>query len=309
MDQFRQSQYKSCSQDPHIPYDLPAAKPDTGSKIEVLLLKPLPCGTPGCCTWECLTRPQKRLRAETSRSLYFFKEEDDNTPLFGAHVEELLEDGIPHLTFTCDNKKLLENLDQIGTMPLPPYIHERLKDSERYQTVYNRERGSAAAPTAGLHFTEELFEKLQAKGVRVLDVTLHVGLGTFKPLKEDDVLEHKMHEEYYSMSQEVADALNQAKEEGRRIIAIGTTSCRTLESVMQKYEKFTGCSGYTDIYIYPGYTFKAIDALITNFHLPESTLILLVSALASREYILAAYNVAIKEKYRFFSFGDAMFIY
>lgn len=277
-----------------IPARLFGIKKETGAHVELLLLRQEKD------IWECLVGNAKVVKLGTVVS---FGEDR-----LLAKCTAVKENGLRDFEMIYDGI-FNEILEELGETPLPPYIHEKLDDKNRYQTVYAKVDGSAAAPTAGLHFTEELFEKLQAKGVRVLDVTLHVGLGTFKPLKEDDVLEHKMHEEYYSMSQEVADALNQAKEEGRRIIAIGTTSCRTLESVMQKYEKFTGCSGYTDIYIYPGYTFKAIDALITNFHLPESTLILLVSALASREYILAAYNVAIKEKYRFFSFGDAMFIY
>ena len=193
-------------------------------------------------------------------------------------------------------------------MPLPPYIKEKLDDPDRYNTVYAKVEGSAAAPTAGLHFTPELFQKLRDKGIEVEDVTLHVGLGTFRPVKVENVLEHHMHSEYYEISEDVAERLNKAKAEGRRIIAIGTTSCRTLEANVSKYGKFTAAHENTNIFIYPGYTFKAIDCLITNFHLPKSTLIMLVSALASREKILHAYNIAVKEKYRFFSFGDAMFI-
>ena len=203
----------------------------------------------------------------------------------------------------------LEILNYLGEIPLPPYITTRLDDKERYQTVYAKINGSSAAPTAGLHFTPELFDKLQAKGVTVVDITLHVGLGTFKPLKEENILDHKMHEEYYIMDSEVAAVLNKAKTEKRRIIGIGTTSTRTLETIINKFSSFQPCSGMTDIYIYPGYEFKAIDAMITNFHLPESTLILMVSALAGKELILDAYQHAIKERYRFFSFGDAMFIY
>ncbi|MPM46297.1 S-adenosylmethionine:tRNA ribosyltransferase-isomerase [bioreactor metagenome] len=202
-----------------------------------------------------------------------------------------------------------EVLNQLGEVPLPPYITEKLADKERYQTVYAKVMGSSAAPTAGLHFTQEIFDRLQAKGVRIADVTLHVGLGTFKPLSEEDVLDHHMHEEYYMMDQATAELLNQTRQNGHRIIAVGTTSCRTLETIMQKYGRFQACSGMTGIYIYPGYQFKAIDALVTNFHLPESTLILLVSALAGKDLILKAYQQAIQERYRFFSFGDAMYIH
>ena len=202
-----------------------------------------------------------------------------------------------------------EVLDKLGKMPLPPYIRKQCDDNSRYQTVYAKVEGSAAAPTAGFHFTEELFEKLKQKGVIVVDVTLHIGLGTFRPVKVNDVLEHHMHSEYYVMSQETADILNNAKKEHRRIISIGTTSTRVLESVMQEYGTFKACSGNTSIFIYPGYKYLAIDGLITNFHLPKSTLIMLVSALAGREFILECYKEAVKEKYRFFSFGDAMFIY
>ena len=201
-----------------------------------------------------------------------------------------------------------EILDHLGNVPLPPYIKEKLEDPERYQTVYAKVKGSAAAPTAGLHFTDALFEKIKAMGVEVEDVTLHVGLGTFRPMDTEDVLEHHMHSEFYMMDGDTAQRLNQAKAEGRRIIAIGTTSCRTLEAIMQKYGQFQACAEETDIFIYPGYEFKAVDALITNFHLPKSTLVMLVSALASKELIMKAYQEAIDEKYRFFSFGDSMFI-
>ena len=201
-----------------------------------------------------------------------------------------------------------EILDQLGIMPLPPYIKEKLNDPDRYQTVYAKVEGSAAAPTAGLHFTPELLEKVREKGVEILDVTLHVGLGTFRPVKVENVLEHHMHSEYYEISEDVANELNKAKKEGRRIIAVGTTSCRTLESNIKKYGQFTAAHENTSIFIYPGYKFEAIDCLITNFHLPKSTLVMLVSALASREKILHAYKVAVEKKYRFFSFGDSMFI-
>ena len=194
-------------------------------------------------------------------------------------------------------------------MPLPPYIHNQLSPNDRYQTVYAKIEGSAAAPTAGFHFTEELFNKIKEKGVEVLDVTLHVGLGTFRPVKENNIKNHVMHEERYMMSEETASKLNKAKEEGRRIIAVGTTSTRTLETIMHEHGKFVACEGNTKLFIYPGFKFEAIDALITNFHLPKSTLVMLVSAFASRDYILDAYKHAVEEKYRFFSFGDAMFIY
>lgn len=215
----------------------------------------------------------------------------------GIRIFELIYKGI-----------FLEILEKLGNVPLPPYIKEKLKDKDRYNTVYAKIEGSAAAPTAGLHFTDEIFEKLKEKNIEVLDVTLHVGLGTFRPVSEDNVLNHKMHSEYYIMDQDVADKLNKAKKEGRRIISIGTTSTRVLETVMNKYGEFKQCAGDTDIFIYPGYKFSAIDALITNFHLPKSTLIMLISALANKDYILKAYKEAVKEKYRFFSFGDSMFI-
>ena len=194
-------------------------------------------------------------------------------------------------------------------MPLPPYIHEKLQDKDRYQTVYAKNLGSAAAPTAGLHFTKELLEKIKEKGIIITNVTLHVGLGTFRPVEVEDVTKHHMHSEYYEMSKETADILNQAKKEGGRIIAVGTTSTRTLETIMSLYGKFKECHGNTEIFIYPGFEFKAIDCLITNFHLPKSTLVMLVSAFSKKEYILHAYEEAVKEKYRFFSFGDAMFIW
>lgn len=215
----------------------------------------------------------------------------------GIRVFELIYEGI-----------FLEILEKLGNVPLPPYIKEKLDDKDRYNTVYAKIEGSAAAPTAGLHFTDEIFEKLKEKNIEVLDVTLHVGLGTFRPVSEENVLNHKMHSEYYIMGQDVADKLNKAKKENRRIISIGTTSTRVLETVMNKYGEFKECSGNTDIFIYPGYKFSAINALITNFHLPKSTLIMLISALANKDYILKAYEEAVKEKYRFFSFGDSMFI-
>ena len=277
-----------------LPARLFGIKKETGAHVELLLLRQ------EGDIWECLVGNAKVVKEGTVVS---FGEDQ-----LMARCVKVKENGLRDFEMIYEGI-FNEILNELGETPLPPYIHEKLQDKERYQTVYAKVDGSAAAPTAGLHFTEEIFEKLKEKGVEVVDVTLHVGLGTFKPLKEEDVLDHQMHEEYYSMSEETAQVLNKAKAEGRRIIAVGTTSCRTLESVMQKYGQFRGCSAYTGIYIYPGYRFQAIDALITNFHLPESTLILLVSAFSSREYILNAYQKAIEEKYRFFSFGDAMFIY
>ena len=218
-----------------------------------------------------------------------------------------MEDGIRHFELIY-NGILYEILDHLGSMPLPPYIKETLKDNDRYQTVYAKNIGSAAAPTAGLHFTKELLKEIENKGVSICYITLHVGLGTFRPVNVTDVTKHKMHSEFYMMSEEVANTLNKAKQEGRRIISVGTTSTRTLETIIHKYDSFKAVSGYTDIFIYPGFEFKAVNALITNFHLPKSTLIMLVSALSSKEIILNAYNEAVKDKYRFFSFGDAMFI-
>ena len=218
-----------------------------------------------------------------------------------------LDDGIRHFTLIYDGI-LYEILDKLGTMPLPPYIHEKLNDQSRYQTVYAKEVGSAAAPTAGLHFTKDLLKKIEDKGINICYVTLHVGLGTFRPVSVSDVTKHKMHSEYYHMTKEVAEALKKTKEKHKKIVSVGTTSTRVLETVMTKYGEFRECSGWTDIFIYPGYKFKAVDRLITNFHLPKSTLVMLVSALAGKDNILNAYNIAVKEKYRFFSFGDAMFI-
>ena len=276
-----------------IPARLIGSKVDTGAVIELLLLKDL-----GGNTWECLSRPAKRLKEGT---VIKFSDKLE------AIVKVKKDDGIVHVELIYQGI-LMEILDELGFMPLPPYIHEKLKDKDRYQTVYAKNIGRAAAPTAGLHFTRKLLDKLRDKGVEILFVTLHVGLGTFKPVEEENILEHHMHSEFYKMSKDVADRLNLAKKEGRRIIAVGTTSTRTLEAIMHKYHEFRECSGNTDIFIYPGFKFQAIDALITNFHLPKSTLLMLVSALSSREIILNAYKVAVEEKYRFFSFGDAMFI-
>ena len=278
-----------------IPARLIGEKEDTHAVIELLLLKDL-----GNNIWECLSRPQKRLHVGT---MIKFSDE------LSAEVTELLNDGITHVKLIYKGI-LMEVLDRLGEMPLPPYIHEKLPQGEkdRYNTVYAKNIGSAAAPTAGLHFTKELLEELMQEGIIITNITLHVGLGTFRPVEVEDVNKHHMHKEYYEMSAETANILNKAKEEGRRIIAVGTTSTRTLETIMSKYNTFKSCSGETDIFIYPGYNFKAIDGLITNFHLPKSTLIMLVSALASKEIILNAYQEAVKNKYRFFSFGDCMLI-
>ena len=267
----------------------------TGGAVEVALLRDLGDGK-----WECLTRPGRKTRPGTELTF--------GGGLLTATVTDALEDGNKILQFHYDGI-FLEILDQLGKMPLPPYIKAELQDRERYQTVYSREIGSAAAPTAGLHFTEELLERIRAKGVNVCFVTLHVVLGTFRPLKEEDILDHVMHSEYCVIPEETAGIINETKAAGGRVIAVGTTSCRTLESFTEPNGTVLAKGGWTDIFIYPGYSFKCIDALVTNFHLPESTLIMLVSALAGREHILDAYATAVKERYRFFSFGDAMFIY
>lgn len=277
-----------------IPARLIGEKTDTQAVIELLLLKDL-----GDNIWECLSRPFKRLKKGTEISF-------GNGLLIGEVIEKK-EEGIVHVKLKYTGI-LMEILDQLGEMPLPPYIHEKLDEKDRYNTVYAKNIGSAAAPTAGLHFTKDLLNQLEKKGVIIARVTLHVGLGTFRPVETDNILNHHMHSEYYQMNQETADILNKAKKEGNKIIAVGTTSTRVLETVMTKYNQFQECSGNTDIFIYPGYQFKAIDELITNFHLPKSTLVMLVSALAGRENILNAYQEAVKEKYRFFSFGDAMYI-
>lgn len=278
-----------------IPARLIGTKEATGAVIELLLLKDT-----GNDIWECLSKPAKRLKKDTIISF-------GNGEL-KAQVIEKKEEGICRVQLIY-NGILLEILEKLGTMPLPPYIHEKLKDQSRYQTVYAKNIGSAAAPTAGLHFTHELLKKIADKGIIVTYVTLHVGLGTFRPVEVDNILEHHMHSEYYVIDKTTADILNKAKSEGRRIIAVGTTSTRVLETIASNNNsKFVACSGNTDIFIYPGYKFKAIDCLITNFHLPKSTLIMLVSALAGKENILHAYNTAVASKYRFFSFGDAMFI-
>lgn len=277
-----------------LPSRIYGNKVDTNAFIEVLLLKETDQDT-----WVTLTKPARRVKIGTQISFA--------NGLLIAHCIGMGEDG--ERTFKMEYKGIfLEVLEQIGTMPLPPYIHEALKDQNRYQTVYAKDYGSAAAPTAGLHFTEELLNEIRNKGVEILSVTLNVGLGTFRPVSVDTIEEHHMHSETYQMSAYTAERLNLAKENGKRIISVGTTSTRTLESIMAKYGKFVECKEATNIFIYPPYEFKAIDALITNFHLPKSTLIMLVSALASKEYIMKAYETAVNEKYRFFSFGDAMFI-
>ena len=277
-----------------LPARLIGVKEETGAVIEVLLLKNTEQDN-----WECLVKPARRIKVGTIVSF-------GDGKLKAKCIKEA-DEGIRHFTFLYEGI-FLEILEELGTMPLPPYIHEKLKDQSRYQTVYAKEVGSAAAPTAGLHFTKELLEEIKNKGVNIAYITLHVGLGTFRPVSVDKVEDHEMHSEYYNMSKEVATLLNETKKNGKRIISVGTTSTRTLETIMQKYNKFTECSGWTNIFIYPGYEFKAIDCLSTNFHLPKSTLVMLVSALAGREHILNAYKTAVEEKYRFLSFGDAMFI-
>ena len=277
-----------------IPARLIGEKKDTHAKIELLLLKELDSDT-----WECLAKPCKRLHIGTIISFG-----DD---LLKAEVKEILGDGIVHVKLIY-NGILMEILDKLGTMPLPPYIHESLSEQSRYQTVYANITGSAAAPTAGLHFTEELLDKISAKGVKIVHITLHVGLGTFRPVEVDDITKHHMHSEYYMMSEYAAEVLNDVRASGHKITAVGTTSVRTLETVMSRFNEFKECSGETSIFIYPGYNFKGVDNIITNFHLPKSTLIMLVSAFAGRDFIMKAYNHAVEDKYRFFSFGDAMFI-
>ena len=277
-----------------IPARIIGEKADTKAVIELLLLKNIEKDT-----WECLSKPAKRIKEGTIISF-------GNGLLKGKCVG-IGEEGIRKIEFIYDGV-FYEILDVLGTMPLPPYIKEKLEDQSRYQTVYAKNIGSAAAPTAGLHFTKELLKEIEEKGITICYLTLHVGLGTFRPVNVEDVTKHKMHSEFYTMNKETADILNKAKKERRRIISVGTTSTRTIETIMSKYNEFKECSGWTDIFIYPGYKFKGIDALITNFHLPKSTLIMLVSAFASKEIILNAYKEAVDNKYRFFSFGDAMFI-
>ena len=277
-----------------LPARLIGEKEKTKAVIEVLLLK-----DQGNNMWECLVKPARRI-----------------------HVGESITFGDGSLVFLCKEKKdegicvfeakyegiFYEILDKLGSMPLPPYIHEKLSDKDRYQTVYAKEIGSAAAPTAGLHFTQELLDKISAKGIKIVYLTLHVGLGTFRPVKVQNIKDHKMHSEFYSLSAEAAKVLTETRASGKRVIAVGTTSTRTLETIYQKYNCYKAASGFTDIFLYPGIEIKSIDGLITNFHLPKSTLIMLVSAFASKDIILNSYNIAVKDKYRFFSFGDAMFL-
>lgn len=277
-----------------IPARLIGVKEETGAVIEVLLLKNLEGDK-----WEALTKPARRIKVgsivsfgDGSLKCRCVEEKDE-----GIRVFELIYDGI-----------LYEILDRLGTMPLPPYIHEKLEDQGRYQTVYAKNVGSAAAPTAGLHFTTELMSSLKEKGINICYVTLHVGLGTFRPVNVENILEHHMHSEYYEIEEDTCNIINETKKRGNRVVAVGTTTVRTLETVMNKYGELKPCMGNTDIFIYPGYEFKIVDNLITNFHLPKSTLIMLISALAGRENILNAYKVAVDNKYRFFSFGDSMFI-
>lgn len=277
-----------------IPARLMGIKEDTGATIEVLLLK-----RNADDVWECLVKPGKKAR--TGARIVF------GEGLLVGEIVDVIEDGNRMIKFHYEGI-FEEILDKLGQMPLPPYITHKLQDKNRYQTVYARNEGSAAAPTAGLHFTKELLEKIKEKGVNVVSITLHVGLGTFRPVKVDKIEEHHMHTETFNISKEAADTINRTRAAGGRVIAVGTTSCRTLESAAADDGTIPAKSGDTDIFIYPGYKFKAIDCLITNFHLPESTLIMLVSALAGRDNIMNAYETAVKERYRFFSFGDAMFI-
>ena len=269
-------------------------KKETGAKVEFLLLNNIEGDI-----WECIVRPGNKLHIGTK--VIF------GDGILTAEILEIMPGGTRKVEFHYQGI-FNEILDQIGLMPLPPYIHESLKEKDRYQTVYAKYDGSAAAPTAGLHFTEELLKKLEEKGIIIANVTLHVGIGTFRPVKEDTVEEHKMHTEHYYIKQEDVDKINNAKKNGKRVIAVGTTSCRVLETIADENGMVKETEGDTGIYIYPGYKFKCLDGLITNFHLPQSTLLMLVSALAGKDYIMNAYEEAVKEKYRFFSFGDAMFI-
>lgn len=277
-----------------LPARIFGTKDETGAVVEFLLLKNL-----GEKRWETLTKPGKKAKPGTS---FTFGE-----GLMHCTVTDVTEEGNRIVDFECKGS-FYENLDKLGQMPLPPYIHEKLQDKERYQTVYSRELGSAAAPTAGLHFTKELLQKVREKGVNIGFVTLHVGLGTFRPVKVDDVTNHKMHSEHYELPQETADLINRTKKNGGRVISVGTTSCRTLETVAAKEGCIKASEGWTDIFIYPGFEFRVLDGLITNFHLPESTLIMLVSAFAGFDHVMNAYKTAVQERYRFFSFGDCNLI-
>ena len=277
-----------------LPARLIGSKIGTDAKIEVLLLKRKENDV-----WETLVKPGKKAKVGAKISF--------GDGLLVGEVIDIVEEGNRLIKFQYEGI-FEEVLDQLGQMPLPPYITHHLEDKNRYQTVYAKHTGSAAAPTAGLHFTPELLKEIEAKGINIARVTLHVGLGTFRPVKVDNILEHHMHSEFYQIDEEAADKINTAKENGKRVICVGTTSCRTIESAADENGRLKPTSGWTEIFIYPGYKFKILDCLITNFHLPESTLIMLVSALAGREHVLSAYEQAVKEKYRFFSFGDAMFI-
>ena len=277
-----------------IPARIIGVKEETGAVIELLLLKNIDDNN-----WECLTRPAKRVKVGTVISF--------GDGMLKATCSSVGEEGIRVFSLSYDGI-LYEILDKLGTMPLPPYIHEKLEDQSRYQTVYAKNIGSAAAPTAGLHFTKELLNDIKNKNVNIAYLTLHVGLGTFRPVNVEDVTKHKMHTEYYSISKETCDIINKTKESGNKIVVVGTTSVRVLETVMNRFGELKECSGVTDIFIYPGYKFKIVDNLITNFHLPKSTLVMLVSALAGKDNIMKAYHEAVLNKYRFFSFGDAMFI-
>ena len=276
-----------------LPARLYGTREDTGAVVEFVLLR-----QHGNKLWECLAGPGKK-----AKTGYKFRFSDKLT----ATVTDVLEDGNRMIEFACEGD-FFAVLDEVGQMPLPPYIKEKLKDKERYQTVYSKDAGSAAAPTAGLHFTKEMLESIKAMGVNIAYVTLHVGLGTFRPVKVEDVTQHKMHTEHYYIPEEAAKTINETRKNGGRVICVGTTSCRRVESCAKKYGEIKECSGDTDIFIYPGFEFKCMDGLITNFHLPESTLIMLVSAFAGYDNVMNAYNTAVKERYRFFSFGDAMLI-
>ena len=276
-----------------LPARLYGTREDTGAVVEFVLLR-----QHGNKLWECLAGPGKK-----AKTGYKFRFSDKLT----AIVTDVLEDGNRMIEFACEGD-FFAVLDEVGQMPLPPYIKEKLKDKERYQTVYSKDAGSAAAPTAGLHFTKEMLESIKAMGVNIAYVTLHVGLGTFRPVKVEDVTQHKMHTEHYYIPEEAAKTINETRKNSGRVICVGTTSCRTVESCAKKYGEIKECSGDTDIFIYPGFEFKCMDGLITNFHLPESTLIMLVSAFAGYDNVMNAYNTAVKERYRFFSFGDAMLI-
>lgn len=277
-----------------LPARIYGIKDETGARVEFLLLKQISGNR-----WETLCKPGKK--AKKGAKFIF------GDGILSATIAEVNDDGNRIVDFDCD-ENFFSTLDKIGQMPLPPYITEELKDKERYQTVYSHELGSAAAPTAGLHFSEELMDRIRAKGVNIAYVTLHVGLGTFRPVKVDDVTKHKMHSEHYEVPKETAELIKQTKQNGKRVIAIGTTSCRTLESVAAEHGEVIPCEGFTDIFIYPGFEFKVLDGLITNFHLPESTLIMLVSAFAGYDNIMNAYKTAVEQRYRFFSFGDCMAI-